>query len=423
MSFNQDGYSEALGLNDKFRKNQPVIDLARYEMGGLSAKVIDLPADLAISRGVEIVGDKNNALLYELERLEFLPHAANAVRWSRLFGGAAIVLITDDGLLNEPLNVDRMTKISELRVFGLDQISPTAKRYLNPKKANLGQYESYHVSTALNAQIEVHESRMIFVSGDALPERLKDGIHWKGRSVANVFEKVSLYENGLRMSNEILKRKQQPVHRMKGLSTAIQNGLEQVIRQRVTFVEQGRNSLNAVVVDSDDEYSIINADLGGVVDILDELKVAISADVSIPVSVLFGQSAKGLNATGDNDFEGLYDLCESIQQNKIKPAAEKLLEIIIKQKHIKNLANNDWKISFPSLKTPTDQEAANVEKIKAETENAKAKRFIDLVDIGAMSANEVREQYRDELGLKGVIDDEDQENQEKAQSVALSDSD
>lgn len=414
MSFNQDGYSEALGLNEKFRKSQPVIDLARYEMGGLSAKVIDLPADLAISRGIEITGDEGNTLLYELERLAFIPHAANAVRWSRLFGGAAIVLITDDGLLNEPLNVDRMTKISELRVFGLDQISNTSKRYMDPTKSNFGQYESYHISTALNAQIEVHESRMLFVSGDPLPERMKNGIHWKGRSVTWVFEKIRLYESGLRMSNEILKRKQQPVHRMKGLAQAVSNGLEDVIRQRVTFVEQGRNSLNAVVVDTDDDYSIINADLGGVVDILDELKVAVSADVSIPVSVLFGQSAKGMNATGENDFEGLYDLCEGIQQNKIKPTAEKLLEIIIKQKHIKGLANNDWKISFPSLKTPTDQEIANVEKTKAETENAKAKRFIDLADIGAMSADEVREQYRDELGLKGAIDDENKENQTEA---------
>lgn len=413
MNLNQDGYSDALGLNDKFRRNKEsnIIDLARYENGGLSAKVIDLPADLAVSRGITLEGDENNTLLYELERLAFLPNIADAVRWSRLFGGAAIVLITDGGMLNEPLNIDRMTKISELRVFGLDQISHTAKRYLDPAKPNFGQYESYYISTSLNSQIEVHESRMIFMSGDSLPERLKGGIHWRGRSVANVFQKIAFYEEGLIFSKEILKRKQQPVHKMKGLATAIANGLEDAVRQRVTFVEKGRNTLNAVVVDSEDNYSIINADLGGVVDILDELKVAISADVSIPVAVLFGQSAKGMNATGDNDFEGLYDLCEGIQQNKIKPAAEKLLEIIIQQKHIN--ANNDWKITFPSLKTPTDQEAANVEKIKADTEAAKAKRFIDLVDIGAISADEVRNQYKDELGLKGALD-ENQEHQEEA---------
>lgn len=411
MNLNQDGYSDALGLNDKFRRTENVIDLARYENGGISAKVVDLPADLAVSRGITLEGDEINTLLYELERLAFLPNIADAVRWSRLFGGAAIVLITDDGMLNEPLNVDRMTKISELRVFGLDQISHTAKRYLDPAKTNFGQYESYYISTALNSQIEVHESRMIFVSGDSLPERLKGGIHWRGRSVANVFEKIRLYENGLRLSNEILKRKQQPVHKMKGLATAITSGLEDKVRQRVTFVDVARNALNSVVVDSEDDYSIINADLGGVVDILDELKVAISADVSIPVAVLFGQSAKGMNATGDNDFEGLYDLCEGIQQNKIKPAAEKLLEIIIQQKHIN--ANNDWKITFPSLKTPTDKEVANVEKIKADTETAKAKRFIDLVDIGVMSADEVRNQYKDELGLTGAVD-ENQEYQAQA---------
>lgn len=412
MNFNQDGYSDALGLNDKFRRSKEnnIIDLARYENGGLSAKVIDLPADLSVSRGITLEGDEGDVLLYELERLAFLPNMANAVRWSRLFGGSALVLITDDGFLNEPLNVDRVTKVSELRVFGLDQLSPTSKRYLDPTKTNFGQYESYHISTALNAQIEVHESRMLFVSGDPLPERLKNGIHWKGRSVANVFQKIAFYEESLIFAKEILKRKQQPIHKMKGLATAIANGLENSVRQRVTFVELGRNSLNAVVVDTDDDYSIINADLGGVVDVLDELKVAIASDVSIPVSVLFGQSAKGMNATGENDFEGLYDLCEGIQQNKIKPVAEKLLELIVKQKHIK--ANNDWEITFPSLKTPTDQETANVEKTKAETENAKLKRFVDLVDMGAMSADEVRDKYKDELGFKGALD-ENQEHQEE----------
>lgn len=412
MNFKQDGYSEALGLNFKFRQQNPMLMTARYELGGISAKVIDYPADLAISRGITLEGDEENVLLYELERLAFLPAIADAVRWARLYGGAVVVMISDDGLLNEPFNVAHFTRLSELRVFGLDQISPTAKRYLDPTQSNFGRYESYYLNTTLNAQIEVHESRMLFVSGDPLPERSKQGIHWKGRSVSNVFEKVHLYENGLRMAYEILRRKQQPVHRMKGLATAIEVGMEEQIRARVSMVEKARNSLNAVVVDSEDEYAIINADLAGVVDILDELKVAISADTSIPVSVLFGQSAKGMNATGENDIEGLYDLCESIQQNKIKPACEKLLERIILQKHIN--ANNDWKITFPSLKTPTDKEMAEVDKLKVDVATAKTKRLIDLAELGALSPDEVREQHREELDLKGDLADGNQAEGQKA---------
>lgn len=415
MNFNQDGYSEALGLNEQRARNCILFDFTRYEQGGLFANVVDIPADAAISRGIELENDEDNTLLYEIERLAFLPQVANAVRWSRLFGGAVIVLITDDGLLNEPLNTERMTKISELRVFGLDQITPTSQRYLDPKKSNFGQYQSYFVQLN-NAQVEIHESRMLFISGDSLPEKAKNGIHWKGRAITRVFEKVALYEDALHLSNEILRRKQQPVHKMKGLATAIANGLEETIRSRVSMVEKGRNSLNAVVVDLEDDYTIINADLSGVVDILDELKVAISADTKIPVSILFGQSAKGMNATGENDLESFYDLIEGIQQNKIKPALEKLLELAVLQKHVK--ANNDWSITFPSLKTPTDAEVANVEKVKADTKAVETKRLLDLVDAGALSNSELRDLHSEELNLKGAAD-ENSENTQEAESVAV----
>lgn len=417
MNFNQDSYSDAIGLNERNRsRTNGSLDFASYELGGLAARVIDLPADLAIARGITLEGDENNVLLYELERLDFLKQAANAVRWARLFGGAVIVPITDDGLLNEPLNLNRLTRISELRVFSLDEVKPTSRRYLDPSKSNFGQHESYYVSVS-NAQIEVHESRMLFVSGDPLPEKLKQGIHWKGRSVARVFGKIRLYENALLMVYEILRRKQQPVHRMKGLAQAISNGLEDTIRMRVSLVEKARNALNAVVVDNEDDYEIINADLSGVVDTLDELKVAIAADTAIPVSVLFGQSAKGMNATGENDFEGLYDLCESIQQRQIKPVCEKLLELVTKQVHVN--ANNDWRIVFPSLKTPTDKELAEVNKINAEAEKLKLNRLVELVDVGAMSNDELRALYQDELDLDGDIDkhsdnNENQENPPKA---------
>lgn len=416
MIFNTDGYAEALGLNYLKSKEIIVDALMQYELGGLAAVVVDAPADTAIARSIEIEGDEDRALFYELERLAFLPKIADAVRWSRLFGGAALVLITDDGILNQPLNLAKLKRISEIRTFGLDQISPTSLRYLDPKKPNFGQYQSYFVQLN-NAQVEIHESRMLFVSGDPLPERSRNGIYWKGRSVVRVFEKIRLYENSLHLTNQILKRKQQPVHKMNGLSEAIELGLEDKVRERVSMVEKARNALNAVVVDIEDDYDILNADLGGVVDILDELKVAISADTKIPVSILFGQSAKGMNATGENDFESFYDLVESIQQNKIKPALEKLLELIVLQSHIK--ANNDWKIKFPSLKTPSDKELADVGKIKADTKFAETKRLLDLVDAGVISNDEVRELHRDELQLKGGID-ENQESEEEAKGVALS---
>lgn len=435
MAFNQDGYAEALGINH-FARNSAnstaLFDLTLYELGGLAARVVDMPADAAISRSIEIQGDQDDAISNEIERLKILPALADMVRWSRFFGGAVMVLLTDDGArLSEPLEPSRITRIDEVRVFDLSQISPTANRYSDPTKPNYGCYSSYRlnigtIAGSLDSQVEIHESRLLFMGGDSLPERLKNGLHWIGRSaVRSVYPKIRDYQKSLMWASLILERKQQAVHKMKGLALAIDNGLEPVIRERINLVERGRSLLNGVAVDSEDDYNILNADLGGIVDVLDEFKVAISADVNIPVAILFGQSAKGMNATGQSDFESYYDLVESIQQHKIKPVLEKLIELLMFQKHIKPFEK--WKIKFPSLNTPTDKEIADVRKTNADAAKIELDRLINLVDSGALSTEELRVQIAGEFGIQAdklpQVDDDDVEKyqeEQKAKGVVVS---
>ena len=421
-TFNQDGYAEALGLN-QFRRTQSkstaLLDLTLYELGGLAARVVDMPADAAISRSIEIEGDEEDTISNEIDRLKLLPAFADMVRWSRLFGGSVMVLITDDGSrLSEPLEPSRINRIDEVRIFDLSQISPTANRYSDPTKPNYGRYSSYRlnigaVSGLLDSQVEIHESRLLFMGGEPLPERLKNGLHWTGRSaVRTVYPKIRDYQKSLTWASLILERKQQSVHKMKGLAPALEAGLENKIRERINLVERSRNILNGVAVDSEDDYNILNADLGGIVDVLDEFKIAISADVNIPVAILFGQSAKGMNATGQSDFESYYDLIEGIQQYKIKPVLEKLIELLMFQKHIKPFEK--WKIKFPSLNTPTDKELADVRKMNADAAKVEIGRLIDLVDSGALSIEELRAQIADELGIKAEKMPQVSENEVKA---------
>ncbi|MEE6030443.1 phage portal protein [Avibacterium paragallinarum] len=435
MPFNQDGYADALGLNHfqkTSQKSTALLDLTLYELGGLAARVVDMPADAAISRSVEIEGDEDKAIFNELDRLKILPALADMVRWSRLFGGSVMLLLTDDGAkLSEPLNINKLNRIDEVRVFDLSQISPTTRRYLDPRRTNYGRFETYRlnigaVNGSLESQVEIHESRLLFMGGDPMPERLKNGLHWIGRSmVKTAYQKIRDYQKSLTWSSLILERKQQAVHKMKGLALAIGNGLEDQIRERINLVERGRNLLNGVAVDFEDDYTILNADLNGIIDVLDEFKIAISADVNIPVAILFGQSAKGMNATGKSDFESYYDLIEGIQQHKIKPVLEQLIELIMRQKHITPFEN--WQIHFPSLNTPTDKEQAEARKLNAEAAKAEIGRLIDLVDSGALSTQELRQQIAEELGvaaaaLPEVSEDDinDYQKAQKAKEVAVS---
>ena len=85
----------------------PDYDLAeKYQYNGLFSKIIDRPAEEALKHGMEYnVGDPELEEFLDdaLDRLDWEDKATTAIRWARLFGGAIIVMLLDDGRgLEEP---------------------------------------------------------------------------------------------------------------------------------------------------------------------------------------------------------------------------------------------------------------------------------------------------------------------------------
>ncbi|QDP46067.1 MAG: hypothetical protein Unbinned4052contig1001_67 [Prokaryotic dsDNA virus sp.] len=410
-NIHEDGYRSAL-LGERRRQVAPTDQATMYARGGIAARVIDLPADLAMSRGVEIEGDDDRVIAEELQRLDLVGNMSDALRWSRLDGGAALMLLTDTGTLDEPLP-ESVGQITEIRVIELPQLSVAPGGYYDdPGEPTYGQPEYYHVRpiTAGNSGstgfFVVHESRLLPVYGDPLPSRLRVGasVPWSGRSAATApFRSIERYEKALTLSLEVLKRKQQAVHRMKGLAELIQNGQEHLVRKRVDLVDEVRSLMNGVAVDAEDDYQVYDQNVSGIKDLIAEFQMAVSADTGIPVTALFGRAAAGLNATGENDLEGLYDLCEGIQQTCAQTAINRLIEAITRQSGID--APRQWRIKWPSLWTPTDAQQAETRLNNAQASQAEAAaRQIDL-DTGTVSGDEVR-QHMARDGLYGLeVDD------------------
>lgn len=106
-----DGYESALIGPRRFDLAYAVQDAGLlYARGGLYGRVIDMPADKAVARGVEVEGD-DGRLQDELDRLKVLPALADGLRWARLTGGAGIVIVADDGKVNQPLNPEAIDQI------------------------------------------------------------------------------------------------------------------------------------------------------------------------------------------------------------------------------------------------------------------------------------------------------------------------
>src|SRR5690606_10511437 len=268
-------------------------------------------------------------------------------------------------------------------------------------KANYGMPEFYRVHTG-NSIFLVHESRLVGVSGDPLPAKLKTrGIPWQGRSAVELaFPAVIRYQEAARLAVSILQRKQQAVYGMKGLADAIRNNLEAEVQKRISLVDAVRGVLNTVAVDSEDTYDLKDMNLAGVKDVLQELQVALSAETGIPVTILFGRSPGGLNATGDADFDGYYEMIEGAQRTRLTPALERIISLIYAQRSFSN-PPDDWTIKWPALESPTDKEQAEVRKANAEAEAREMDALDTAIGLGLLSEEEGRD-YLTQLERYGL---------------------
>ena len=114
-------------LRNRFGYRYSDIDLADlYLTNGLAQKIIDRPSDDSVQRGITIEGDEDDLMHDEYDRLQVLAKLANALRWSRLFGGAVMLLIAKDGGdLNEPLDLNNLDSIDEIRVYDITAVRGT----------------------------------------------------------------------------------------------------------------------------------------------------------------------------------------------------------------------------------------------------------------------------------------------------------
>lgn len=409
MSFHGDGYESALvghrGLAARF--TTPIDDLSLYDAGGLAARIVDMVADTAVAKGAQVLAgaDPVPGVSDEFDRLGVMPALADALRWARLTGGGAIVLITNDGAsLREPLVPAALERIEELKVFDRHAVTATEQRYTDPGRPNFGQPEVYQVRSVAptgTAQFYVHETRLVPIPGDPRPSGLSASpIPWEGRpAVVQAYRTLRRYLRALNWAEKLLERKQQGIYSMKGLAEAIEAGLETAVQKRVSLVDSVRGVLNTVAIDSEDSYTLSSMDMGGVKDILDKLEIALSADTGIPVTLLFGRSPGGMNATGDADLEGFHNLVRGAQRRKLNAALERLVSLIMAQRTFKSPPES-WTIQWNPLLTATPKEDAELRKANADADKVEQDALSAAMDNG-LSEDEAR-QYMEERGMYGL---------------------
>lgn len=385
----------------------PDMDLTdQYISNGLFSKIIDTPAEEAVKHGYDFkLNDPGveDFISDELDRLDWEETAATAIKWARLYGGAIIVMLVDDGCeLDEPIDWDEVEEIEELLVYERAVVQPDQESLYDYNPASTRRYgskfqkpEFYTVNSQFGS-FRVHESRCLVFRNGKLPET---GIYstYLYFGIPEFMRIKDALRNAVvshAIAPKMLERCVQAIYKMKNLSSLLetQDGEEKVLK-RLDVIDLARSILNSLVLDADgEEYDFKNMSLAGVKDIIDTTCNMVSAVTHIPQTILFGRSPAGENSTGDSDMENYYNFINKIQKMMLKKNMRILMDLILKcgQRKSKIQEIPAYKIEFMPLWSLSETEQANVDAVKATTEQTKAATAQMYVDMQVLDPSEVR---------------------------------
>lgn len=383
-----------------------------YESNGLFAKIIDIPAQEAVKKGFHLNIEDENVEEYIQKRVKKVGWSVNAeqaLKWSRLYGGAIGVMILNDGCsdLSMPVNWKKVKGIEEIVIYDRSCVTPDYHSLYNDyggavnNHSKFRQPEFYNVFSVYGS-FRVHESRCLVFKNGVMPEKASSMEYrfWGTPEYARIKRELREAITAHGYSIRLLERCVQAVYKMQNLSQLLgtDEGEDQVLR-RLQVIDMARSILNSIAIDSTGEdYDFRSISLTGVKEVIESACNMLSAVTEIPQTKLFGRSPAGMNSTGESDLENYYNFIDKIREMQLKDNLCTLVDIIIQIGVNKGelTGKPEYELEFDPLWNESESEKANVEQVKAATDQVKAQTAQIYMDMGVLDPAEIRKGLKEE---------------------------
>lgn len=372
-----------------------------YTFNGLARRIISLPSDDALRKGFDVKanGEKvdeavEKRLKSKLEDLDVKKQFGVALNWDRLFGGAAILIIADDGgTLEDPLNMARLRKVERLEVFAPEDVTFTdAMLYADPTSADYGKPQFYNIIGLWGNSFMVHESRLLLFFGGNISNyyrRMRNG--WGSTVFEGVKAELLHYTGGNDLAFMALSRLSQGVLQLANMNELLMNDQgEEAVQKRLHLIDMARHLMNTIAIDTEDTYEQKTLTLTGVKEVLSEFQRAICSATGIPATLLFGRSPDGMSATGESDLENYYNLVEKIQEQTLRKPLSRFIDILGECSDYGINLPNEWYLKFESLWNESEKEEAEIKKLRADAKAARANAINTLTQAQILDVSEAR---------------------------------
>jgi phage-related protein (TIGR01555 family) len=387
----------------------------------LAAKIVEKPPREMLRRWIDVLvegeAEVAQAVAARLDELKARAALREALQKCRAYGGAGILLGTDDGWidLTKPLDEKRLRTIRWLTVFDADELQPVEfYRGLSDEKYGLPSvYEIHPRGQAAQFGARVHESRMLIFRGIQVSRRhAAERNSWGDSVFVRVMEVLSDVGMAFGGAAHLLSDFSQAVFRIQGLAAAIASGQEDLIRKRIEAIEMGRSIVRAALLDAGDPetgdagetFERKATPLAGYSDMLEQFKTRFAAAADMPVTLVWGDSPKGLS-TGDASGQDWFsEHIEGMQEEQLREPLNRLVRLVMlaKEGPTRGKEPAKWSVRFRPLRQLTPLQEAERRLKNAQADQAYA-------NMGAVMPEEVAvsrfggDTYGEDLVLDAAI--------------------
>ncbi len=312
---------------------------AMYRSSWLVGQAVDVMAEDMTRAGIDIVSalepGQTDILLTALRERGVWDGLTDALRWSRLYGGALAVLLIDGQDPSRPLNLDTLAPGSFRGLLVLDRwmVQPNHDDPITALGPDLGRPRFYHVlqgAPAL-AGAMLHHSRCLRLEGIPLPHAQRCGEDGWGQSVVErLFDRLVAFDSASLGAAQMAFKSHLRTYKVDGLREIVAAGgraMEALLKQ-VDMIRQSQCNEGLTLMDGKDEFITHSYGFSGLSDLLLQFGQQISGALGIPLVRLFGQSPAGFSATGESDLRTYYDNIRQGQESRLRRPLALVLEVL-----------------------------------------------------------------------------------------------
>lgn len=341
---------------------------AAYQDSWIARRICDvIPADM-VREWREIKCDKADEIRAEEDRLMLTQKVMQALSLARLYGGAGIVLLTDQDL-SKPLDVNRIKKGSLKRLLVLDRwyLASGDLNVVNILDENFLLPSTYFINGSETTQI--HHSHVIRIVGEPLPTRLSlQSQGWGDSALRQSLEVIEDFTASIGGVAESMQEFNVDTIRKEGLFDELGSDQEQAILNRFRAWGMMKSLFRVSLLDGNETFDRNGISYAGIAEVIEMQMKLVAGASHTPVTKLFGDSARGLNATGVGDDVNYNAYIKSEQTAKLDPALRKLDEVLVRSAI--GSFPDDFNYVWKPLDIPSPNELAVANKTQADADIA-----------------------------------------------------